>query len=347
MADSGKRAVDQVKEELFWRIRNLVDGGTRVAAIPTHKRSEREERAEVLIDQDASHTDSEIALTVANQRRLQNCGVQSNSFLASWGDGQMLQVFIHRIEPEAFDFALDYRSYGRVGDFIGSLVIHAGFRPAVDALYYLDPETLQGYGVCVTHDFRAVLALFGFDPDAFRKGIAGAFESQDYLYLFLASSPYFCAEAYRPAPDMASKNRPSSKMIARRDFYRWLKAPAQAGLCRNDEPKQDVFRAEMLARARQRFPDLARVLDGVTAGNRSSVFNCAPDRRSALEQIETVLGDLERLRQDADITSRPAFRVAVRKVRDQSGGRAQFQRWLESVARGDVIARIKEVRQAP
>ncbi len=333
----------KIKEDLYWRIRNLLDERTQVALIPTRARDLREERAEFLIDQDASHTDNEIALTVAGQRKVLDCGAQSNTFFMPWGkDGYELRVFLHRVEPEAFDFSLFYRAYERLGDVLSAFATYAGFRVTVNALAYVDPATQRGFGICVTRDFIAMLTLFGLDIRLFDAGMAGAFQDEGKFFQFLTQSPYFCRAAYAP-PQERTRGKPSRRTMMLRDFSRWLGKQPQ-GAIREYQGDQAALQAEMLARARQQFPVLATTLDGVTPATHDQVFNSPWDRRTVEEITAEVLGDIEALRLDADITSRPAFRMALRRLQEQAGDRSQFQTWLAGHDRAGVIAEIQKLR---
>ncbi|WP_417276612.1 hypothetical protein [Castellaniella sp.] len=333
----------KVKEDLYWRIRNLLDESTRVALIPTRAREPREERAEFLIDQDASHSDSEIALTVAGQRKVLDCGVQSNTFFMPWGqDGYELQVFLHRIEPESFDFALFYRAYERLGDVLAAFAAYAGFRVTVNALAYVDPATQRSHGICVTRDFIAMLTLFGLDVRLFQAGMAGAFEDEAQFFAFLTQSPYFCRAAYAP-PQERTRGKPSRRTMVLRDFSRWLgKQPP--GVIREYPGDQAALRAEMLTRVRRQFPALAVSLDGVTSASHEQVFNSPWDRRTVETILVEVLGDAEVVRREADITSRPAFRMAIRRLKERFEDRRQYQAWLASQSRAAVIAEIQALR---
>lgn len=86
------------------------------------------------------------------------------------------------------------------------------------------------------------------------------------------------------------------------------------------------------------------LLDSVRADNRELIFNQPQDQRSALQVLTDALGDSEQIRQEANITSHPAFRIAARTLKNRFADRAEFMQFLTTTKRANVIVVIQKIR---
>lgn len=103
-------------------------------------------------------------------------------------NGNVFQVDLIKMEPEAFDFALGYFGHGDAGNLLGRLYHACGLALRHDGLfYYLRDGDYKFREIALTRKFEEALPFLGYNPEVFARG----FETQEDVYNYVASSPYF------------------------------------------------------------------------------------------------------------------------------------------------------------
>lgn len=103
-------------------------------------------------------------------------------------DGNVFQVDLIKMEPEAFDFAMGYFGHGDTGNLLGRLFHASGLSLRHDGLfYYVRDGDYKFREIALTRNFEEALPFMGYDPAVFAKG----FDTQEDIYRYVASSPYF------------------------------------------------------------------------------------------------------------------------------------------------------------
>lgn len=103
-------------------------------------------------------------------------------------DGNVFQVDLIKMESEAFDFAMGYFGHGDTGNLLGRLYHSCGLALRHDGLfYYVRDGDYKFREILLTRKFEEALPFMGYDPAVFAKG----FDTQEDVYNYVASSPYF------------------------------------------------------------------------------------------------------------------------------------------------------------
>eukprot|EP00741_Cyanophora_paradoxa_P020657 tig00021281_g19938.t1 len=134
------------------------------------------------------------------------------------------QVDIKYIEPAEYEMHLTYKSYGDLGNIMGTIAHHVGLTYGSEGLWikFGDSDLPR---VDLTSDPRACFEFLGFDYDRFARG----FDSYEEAFDFVTASPLFDPKAYDCAALNHENRRRQFKrpMFAR--FLAWLRARAEAG----------------------------------------------------------------------------------------------------------------------
>jgi hypothetical protein len=113
-----------------------------------------------------------------------------NCWSVPWTDFQVDFVFVN---PVYFDAMFHYFSYNDIGNLMGRIAKHMGFKLGQDGLSY---RFMQGThlfaSIHITTDYYAALSFLGLDPERFRAG----FNNLDEVFAYVISSPYFSPEIY-------------------------------------------------------------------------------------------------------------------------------------------------------
>lgn len=120
-----------------------------------------------------------------------------------------LQVDLIRTEPERFDFAARYYSYGDTGNLIGRVAGDANLLLGFRGLFQRDERGEAGR--LLSADWEESLRWLGYDPAAHRAGLS----TPEEAYAFVASSPAFRLRPFLPE----SRPRQAAARDARRPFY--------------------------------------------------------------------------------------------------------------------------------
>lgn len=106
-------------------------------------------------------------------------------------DGNVFQVDLIKMEPEAFDFAMGYFGRGDAGNLLGRLFHSAGLSLRHDGLVYFFRDGTNGdykfREIVLTRKFEEALPFMGYDPATYEQG----FDTPEDIYRYVASSAFF------------------------------------------------------------------------------------------------------------------------------------------------------------
>jgi hypothetical protein len=108
-----------------------------------------------------------------------------------WGDFQVDLIFA---EPKHYDFTSRYFAYNDLGNLIGRVAYHMGFKFGQKGLVYVlrDGDFKIGE-ITVTLDFEEALTFLGFDSKAHQEG----FDTLEEMFEYISESYYFTPNLYR------------------------------------------------------------------------------------------------------------------------------------------------------
>lgn len=136
-------------------------------------------------------------------------------------EGNVFQVDLIKMEPEAFDFALSYFGHGDTGNLLGRLFHACGLALRHDGLvwYHRDGDYLFNE-VVLTRDFAQALRFMGYDPQVLEAG----FDTPEDIYRYVASSPFFNRDIFLLENRNAKSRVRDKKRKMYTDFLRWCEA---------------------------------------------------------------------------------------------------------------------------
>lgn len=253
-------------------------------------------------------------------------------------NSQNIRIYLHAVEYEAFDFALQYKAFNGIGAIIGVLAKQAGFHLSPHGLTYVKPDApateANGLGMLVTRDWRDMLLLFRYSPKQYKQGYDGLFKNPEEAYEFAAHTAYF-NKAMFSAPYAMPDSIDMNEQGALAGFMDWVHHPNQADIYQSAEHHHAQLADSVMDRARRQFPDFQAALE---RGDTESI-----DIRKAADQV-TAQHDRNQLMADAGISSRTTFRTATRWLQREQGGREGLDRWLLSTTYNDLVARLADLK---
>lgn len=103
-------------------------------------------------------------------------------------DGNVFQIDLISTEAQAFDFALNYFGHGDAGNLLGRLFHACGLTLRHDGLYfYVRDGDYKFREILLTRRFDEALRFLDYDPQTYAAG----FDTQEDIYRYVVSSPYF------------------------------------------------------------------------------------------------------------------------------------------------------------
>lgn len=164
-------------------------------------------------------------------------------------DGNVFQVDLIKMEPEAFDFALGYFGRGDAGNLLGRLFHSAGLSLRHDGLVYYFRDGAAGdykfREIMLTQKFEEALPFMGYDPVAYAKG----FDTPEDIYQYVASSPFFNRDIFLLENRNATSRARDKKRVMYMQFLQWCEARPELTAFQYPESK-----AEWLPRIVEFFP---------------------------------------------------------------------------------------------
>ena len=168
------------------------------------------------------------------------------------------QVDLIHVPPDVFTFALAYFSYNDLGNLLGRVARHHGFKLGHNGLF----RPLRAPGneshfvrdVVVTRDWSKALQLLGYDPARWEQG----FDTMDEMFAFVMNSRAFHSSAF---PFEHRSHRARVRDRKRPTYTAFLQHLANCGLVpatEMDADTLDVMRQRALASALDQFEDFAK-----------------------------------------------------------------------------------------
>jgi len=175
-------------------------------------------------------------------------------------DGNVFQVDLIRMEPEAFDFAMGYFGHGDAGNLLGRLYHASGLALRHDGLFYYVRDGVNGdykfREIALTRKFEEALPFMGYDPAVFAKG----FDTQDDIYRYVASSAYFNPSIFLLENRNAKSRVRDKKRVMYMQFLKFCED--QPGLPDFQYPEK---KSDWLPRIAQCFPGFQAEYDQAQA----------------------------------------------------------------------------------
>ncbi|WP_018940612.1 hypothetical protein [Thioalkalivibrio sp. K90mix] len=168
------------------------------------------------------------------------------------------QVDVVQVPESAFDFARWYFAFNDLGNLLGRVARRMGFKLSESGLRLEVDAAGERVGeVVVTRDWELALSFLGYDSQRYWKGAQGGFDSLESLFDFVSSSPYFDPGVFLPENRPNAARRRDAARPTYQAFLAWMEGQ---GLCSASWGNQDkeLFRANALVRATDRFPRLSR-----------------------------------------------------------------------------------------
>lgn len=161
-------------------------------------------------------------------------------------EGNVFQVDLIKMEPEAFDFALSYFGHGDTGNLLGRLFHACGLALRHDGLvwYHRDGDYLFNE-VVLTRDFAQALRFMDYDPQVLEAG----FDTPEDIYRYVASSPFFNRDIFLLENRNAKSRVRDKKRKMYMEFLLWCEAHPELPAYQYPEEK-----ARWLPRVAEYFP---------------------------------------------------------------------------------------------
>lgn len=136
-------------------------------------------------------------------------------------DGNVFQVDLIKMEPEAFDFAMSYFGHGDTGNLLGRIAHAQGLSLRHDGLfYYYRDGDYKFRAILLTREFSEALTFMGYSPDKLAQG----FDSQEAIYRYVASSPFFNRDIFLLENRNARSRVRDKKRLMYMGFLKWCEA---------------------------------------------------------------------------------------------------------------------------
>lgn len=107
--------------------------------------------------------------------------------------GNVFQVDLISIAPEAFDYAAAYFSFNDLGNLIGRTAHKMGLAHRHDGLwFYVRDGDYLFREILLTQHYAEALKFMGFDPERFAQG----FDTLEDIFLYVSGSKYFNSASF-------------------------------------------------------------------------------------------------------------------------------------------------------
>lgn len=185
------------------------------------------------------------AVEVVRNGPVTSIGVLVNPDLP-FGDGNVFQVDLIRMEPVEFDFALGYFGHGDTGNLLGRIAHAQGVSLRHDGLVYIFRDDGHKFReLFLTRDYAQALQFMGYDPEVLARG----FETKEDVYRYVATSPFFNRDIFLLENRNAKSRVRDSKRVMYMEFLKWCEARPELPAFVYPEDK-----AEWLPRIVEFFP---------------------------------------------------------------------------------------------
>jgi hypothetical protein len=185
---------DRLAADCVAKLRALYPG-KRVEALCSYRDKESFGDCDVLVESGDNYDPHQAAAALDAVEVVRNGPVTSVGVIVRpevpHRDGNVFQVDLIKMDPEAFDFAMGYFGRGDAGNLLGRLFHSAGLSLRHDGLVYYFRDGINGdykfREIVLTRKFEEALPFMGYDPVTYAQG----FDTPEDIYRYVASSPYF------------------------------------------------------------------------------------------------------------------------------------------------------------
>lgn len=222
-----KKNYERLAAECVAKLRSLYPG-KRIEALGSYRDKADFGDCDILVDSGGHYDPYQAAAALDAVEVVRNGPVTSVGVIVRpevpHREGNVFQVDLIKMEPEAFDFALGYFGRGDAGNLLGRLYHACGLAFRHDGLFYYfrDPEN-EDYKfreILLTRDFGKALTLMGYDPDCYARG----FETREKIYEYVASSPFFNSAVFLLENRNARSRVRDKKRLMYMEFLKWCEA---------------------------------------------------------------------------------------------------------------------------
>lgn len=176
-------------------------------------------------------------------------------------NGNVFQVDLIKMEPEAFDFASRYFRFSDMGNLVGRIAhaMFTSFRHDGLMFYFRDGD-YKFREIVLTRDYSRALAFLGYDPSRYEQG----FDDLEEIFQYVASTPLFNRDIYLLENRNAQSRVRDRKRPTYNAFLSWCEArPDLTGYCYPADklawlPRITEFFPQFQAQYSQAVSDLAR-----------------------------------------------------------------------------------------
>lgn len=172
-------------------------------------------------------------------------------------NGNVFQVDLIKMAPEAFGFALNYFGHGDTGNLLGRIAHSQGVSLRHDGLfYYFRDGDYKFREILLTREFSEALPFMGYAPATLEQG----FETQEDIYNYVASSQFFNRDIFLLENRNARSRVRDKKRKMYMEFLKWCEARPELPAFVYPESK-----AEWLPRLAEFFPHFQAEYDQAVA----------------------------------------------------------------------------------
>ena len=179
-----------------------------------------------VLDEDIEHVAKAIgageALRHDKNSRVVSFGVPAVESM-EYRSGNAFQIDLIAAPAFAYEFALNYFSFGDFGNFMGCIARAMSTQLRHDGLYYRCIDGTQKYGeILLTTNFSQALEFLGFDPRRFERGFANNLE----LFEAIANSKFFNRSIFLLENNNARSRVRKAKRENYLSFLKWCEQRA-------------------------------------------------------------------------------------------------------------------------
>ncbi|MDD2741261.1 MAG: hypothetical protein PHV02_03250 [Rhodocyclaceae bacterium] len=188
------------------------------------------------------------AVEVVRNGPVTSVGVLVSSALGKI-EGNIFQVDLISIDPEAFHFAKSYFGHGDTGNLLGRIFHAAGMALRHDGLfYYVRFGDHKFREILLTRDFSEALRVMDFDPSVLDRG----FDTPEDIFRYVAASKFFNVAIFLLENRNARSRVRDKKRPLYTQFLQWYES--QVGHAAFAYPQD---KGEWLPRISAHFPGFA------------------------------------------------------------------------------------------
>lgn len=232
--------------------------GQRKAIIPAYADKPDFGDIDILISDEYGYTPQAAATALGACELVRNGSVSSLGLALPEG---VFQVDLISVPPASFDFALRYFAMNDLGNLLGRVAHKAGFKLGHLGLRYMLRDREKTEHVIaeleVSTDWQAVLDLFGYDAQAYERGLVGDFRTLEDIFHYAISSRYCHRDIYLLENRNARARMRDRKRKTYMLFLDWLEALPDGSEHAYDWSDKEANRQTFLAQVLTRFPAFA------------------------------------------------------------------------------------------